>query len=437
MSEAEANVKVATGKVPGWMKGMVGGMAGLLSGAIMMYVTGFVNTVIKPAKPIANFAVDHQGLSVTFHNRSNTGDSGWWDFGDGSPLEPATSKTESVAHTYPKPGTYTAKLSLRNLLNEESDRTVAIDLTEGPANETPEIATFYAVPVSRGSYAPATFRLVSRVKSTQLLVWDFGDERPFEVDAEPGNDHERLVTFQKPGGWVVKLAAVNGRQVVEKSEVVCVDVAPENSVTAFLTVTEEASKREQIEDSISLTESFLATNKADKQSIARQVPVRQGFDITDAKLEVIAGQTNVRDLKIQVAADRKSALLSGELVRPAAGVFSKQKNLPTLTLKVVLTEEKKTPVKRPPVQVTTTLKVPGTGYLAMPPVPAGWVDVRYQMRLELRDGNTIIWPESQLPRNASITVNGRSCTLSAVQASDQQVRIDLVDSRPGTPPTAN
>src|SRR5262249_9670302 len=157
----------------------------------------------KPAKPVANFAVDHEGLTVTFHNRSSGGTEGWWDFGDGAPLEPLSPQQDILTHTYSAPGDYTAKLMLRNLLGQESERPVTIHL-DAPKSDPPAILSLDVVPVSAGAYAPATFRVISKAKNTQLCIWDVGDDRPLEISTDSPENQERLVTFPKPGGYVIK-----------------------------------------------------------------------------------------------------------------------------------------------------------------------------------------------------------------------------------------
>ena len=47
-------------------------------------------------------------------------------------LQPLTPQQELITHTYPGPGDYTAKLTLRNLLGDENERTVAVAITELP-----------------------------------------------------------------------------------------------------------------------------------------------------------------------------------------------------------------------------------------------------------------------------------------------------------------
>ena len=136
-SAASALVNTATSKISTWVKTVVGTLAGLMSGAAMVYVSPLVDRVVKPTKPLANFAADVSGLTVTFHNRSSGNGEGWWDYGDGSPLEPITSTQETVAHTYPGPGSYVVKLTMRNFIGDESDRTINLQLdnlkTEPPA----------------------------------------------------------------------------------------------------------------------------------------------------------------------------------------------------------------------------------------------------------------------------------------------------------------
>jgi PKD repeat protein len=70
---------------------------------------------------VANFAVTADGLTVTCESRA-TGESGWWDFGDGTPLEPFDPGQPTQTHTYAKPGCYAVKLTVRNFLAEVNER---------------------------------------------------------------------------------------------------------------------------------------------------------------------------------------------------------------------------------------------------------------------------------------------------------------------------
>ena len=100
--------------IGGWVKAAATSVFGLISGAVLMCLTPLFESAIKPARPVANFAHQAQGLTVHFSNRSTGAVQGWWDFGDGSALEPFSPKQETVSHAYAKPGTYTATFSFQS-----------------------------------------------------------------------------------------------------------------------------------------------------------------------------------------------------------------------------------------------------------------------------------------------------------------------------------
>ncbi len=415
MSETAA----ARGRL-GWLKTVVGAVAGLFGGAAMMYVSPLVDRIVKPTKPMANFAVEQQGLTVLFHNRSAAGGDGWWEFGDGSPLEPLMAEQGTVSHTYANPGTYTAKLIVRNFLGDENDRAVTLQL-DNPKTDPPAILGLEAIPVSPGAYAPATFRIVSKTKNTDLCVWDLGDDRPLEISNDAMAQLERMVTFTRPGGYLVKLAAVKGKQAVERSEIVYVNEPPAGTVTAILSVTDQATRVERTETPVTLAEAFPANSKEAVHRIDRQIPARQGFTISAARLHD-GSERGVRNLKVTVNPDGRSARLTGELLRAAN---AKATNAVVL---VVLTQERRTPVARPAVPVSATLSVPGAALINLPPLPADWADAQRQLRLELRDGDRIVWQQAPLPRSTSVVVQNRPCTLNAT-AQGNQVRLDLTEAR--------
>ena len=178
-------------KIKGWIKMAIGTAGGLLSGAVVMYVTPLVDKVVRPSKPLANFSHEKDGLKIRFQNLSSGGQ-GWWEFGDGTPLEPVSPEREFVNHVYTRPGEYTVKMTLRNVLGEENERQVVVRLDPPTTLEPTKVLNLEAVPVSAGSYAPATFKIMSKVKNAQLCVWDLGDDRPLEVTNAQGN--EKMVT---------------------------------------------------------------------------------------------------------------------------------------------------------------------------------------------------------------------------------------------------
>src|SRR5436305_5577072 len=185
-----------TGKGKGFLKAVFGAMAGLVSGAALMYVTPLVNSFVKPPTPLANFEARQDGTTVTFHNLTTGAASlsGWWDFGDGTPLVPMVGD-QDVSHTYAKTGSYSAKLSVHNLINETNERAVAIQLDQATtAVETPRILALSALPLSANAQAPATFKIATEMQNVEQAVWDLDEGRPMEIEQVCPNHQERLVT---------------------------------------------------------------------------------------------------------------------------------------------------------------------------------------------------------------------------------------------------
>lgn len=429
MTAAETVAKTeAAAKQGGWLKAFYGTLAGVLSGACMMYLSPLLDKVIKPAKPVANFAVDVQGLTVEFHNRSSSKADGWWDFGDGAPLELVSAEREGVAHTYAKAGTYTVKLTLRNILNEESERAVTINV-ENASTLPPAILSLDAVPVSPGSYAPATFRLLTKTKNATLCVWDTDEDRPLEFVADPPEDQDRLVTFTQPGGYVVKLAAVNGKQALQKSVIVQVQEAPTGTLTAWLHVNAQMTKVERAEHPVTITEAYMGHDGA-AQPINRRIPARQGYEVAAVRLAEPVASDRAANLTVKVAPDKRSALLTGDLLCNPGLVVQKNLAPPPLPIRLQLSEERRTLITTPTLPVTTTLNLPGSSVVTLPPAPCDCANIQRQFHLELRQGDQVVWQDSRLPNNALVTVGNRRYTLTATPLGDQ-VRIDLAEVKAG------
>ena len=156
------------------MKAGVVGFLALGSGIAGTYATQVVNTVIKPGKPVANFSVAAEGLTVSCQNQA-TGESGWWDFGDGTSLVPFTAD-QTVTHTYSKPGSYTVKLTVRNFLRDENERSVPVEVAtdQRVAGSSSGFAIAGRLLVDSGGDIPGHRRRGER----HFCVWDYNDGRP-------------------------------------------------------------------------------------------------------------------------------------------------------------------------------------------------------------------------------------------------------------------
>jgi hypothetical protein len=437
-------------KKSSWLKATGGAIGGLLSGAIMMYASPLIDKFVKPAKPVANFIVDTQGASATFHNISTGASEGWWDFGDGSALVPVVSGQESITHDYPNKGEFSAKLSVRNLLGDQDDRTTTVRISE-KSSETPTISSLEVVPVSPDGYAPATFKVTTKVKGAQLCMLDCGDERPpIILNDEAQMNQEHLITFDKPGGYVVQMVAVNEKEFALKNDIAQVNVAPRNAITAVMTVTTLATRVEKLQKTLHFAQTFPAQGTDTSCKVDLKLPVEAGYEFSHVQLASSGEPTldcknkcqavinapstcrGAKNLQLQVSPDKRSLRLTGELVKETS--LAKLKSaLPTLLVPVTVTQEKQSPASSSPIPVTASITtLPGLALLPLPPLPSDWVDAKRLIRLELKFNGQTIWQGSQLPlgRGAIVTVGKRKLLLTAVQAAEQ-VRLDLRDAPSG------
>jgi PKD repeat protein len=442
MSDKEASAPAEAKKRFGWLKALFGGIGGLVSGAIMMYASPLVDKFVKPAKPVANFEQMHDGATVTFHNRTSGASEGWWDFGDGSALEPFSPQQDVLAHTYQSPGDYSAKLSVRNLLGDESERSVTLHVESTQAS-APSIEALTVTPMSPQAYAPATFHVTCKVKNAQACVWDAGDGRPFEIVTDSLDKQDRVFTYDSPGGYEIRVAAINGTRADTHSEIAQVGVCPRGMVTAVLLTTDQATRVETLSPSYTFCETFPQHAKDDKYHFEHDAPARPGYEITDVRLVTANGPgqglqgkadmafdpptdcRGVSNLHLQLAADHRSVRLTGDMVKEGS-IGQRNAPLPHLMVPVVLIQQKKSPAARAPVPVASALTAPGSAILSMPPVPAEWVDTKRQTQLELQIDGHSVWHDSKLPRNAPVALPAGRFLLTATVVNNNQVRVDLV-----------
>lgn len=413
--------------VSGWLKAGITSVLGLVSGAALMSLTPLVHNAVKPAKPVANFAFQTQGLMVTFQNRSQGGNQGWWDFGDGSALEPFSSSQDTVVHTYHRPGVYPAKLSLRNLLGEENERNVSVVL-DGAAIPVPVIETFQVVPIRPDCTAPATFRILSKVKNAQTGVLALGDDRPLEFLADPAAAQDRLVTYKEPGYYTIKLVALNGKQTAEKSETVFVNLGETGQPTATLQVIYEAVQVERLERTYNVPVAFPPKCQENVFPFQVEQKAELGFEVRSARLgKLTEGRHFKAPPKVEIAADKTRAWLTGELVKPG-NLWQRHAPPPAVGIPVTLWQEKRSPATlRPAEPMMANLTVPTSLLLPLPPLAANWELHKRQLILQVHEGKQLVWQDTKLPAQANLRLQNRPCRLTAVEVGNQ-VKIDLVRS---------
>jgi hypothetical protein len=412
-------------KKHGWFKAGILGVLGLVGGTVGTYFTQVVDNVIKPTKPVANFAVAADGLNLTCQNHS-TGESGWWDYGDGTPLEPFEPE-KPAAHAYAKPGNYSVKLTVRNFLGDENERTVPVEVKAGAKDAPPPaIAAFTVQPVSAVSVAPATFRVTADVANAGACVWDYGDGR---VEVTDGGKIDRLVTFEKPGVFAVSLVAHNGKQGAKQSGQVKVEAPRDGTTMVVLKVTDSGTKLDRLQ-----TTESVAIHVPDKAAtnFSKTVNARAGFTIAEATLA--DAPASVKNVKVQVSADKRSATVTGDWAGDLKAT-NKAAGGSDVLVRVKMAQER-TLAQAPAVtMVTGMFNTSGQllrADLPLPPAPAGVAGAKRDFQLEVRtvrDGKpqTILQAPANgggsitLPWNTTQQGQGWSVRYTAKQEGDTVV----------------
>ena len=318
---ADAKPSPKNSIIGGWIKAIAGGTVGLLGGAATMYSTAIFEKVVKPAKPMANFATKVEGLTLTCESRA-TGQSGWWDFGDGSALEPYQ-PNQSVTHVFDKPGNYSVKLTVRNFLSEENDRTVPVEVgTSTSASKdavaSAPVAVLRVEPTSSNPVAPATFKVIAEVKNADKAFIDVvskeinhaGGTSPNKIEVRPaGGVIETLVLVEKPGSHVIQLFGTKGNDVVRQSAFVTVGAPTDGSVVCYLTVSDSAVRTTVLPKKQTLP--IPIPSKGQNKSFERVITGLAGYQIQEVKL--IGTVTKLAaNVKSQIAADRQSVTITGD-----------------------------------------------------------------------------------------------------------------------------
>lgn len=423
----EKNPGAKPSRVRGWLKAVLGGVVGLGSGVVGVYATAVVDRVAKPPKPVANFAVTADGLTVTFQNHAS-GESGWWDFGDGTPLEPFDPAKPAVAHTYARPGTYAVVLTVRNFLMDENDRRVPVDLTQATVAQAPAVTGLTVEPIGPRPVAPAAFRVRGEVKNADRVVLDLGDK--VEVTTDNGQ-FERLVVFDKPGQFPVQLTGLNGKQADKKSHLVKVEAATAGMFSVVLRVTDTVAKVERRESPVSVAVPLPA--KGAKPVIEKQIPATPGFTLAEVKLGQVASPA-VKNLRAEVTPDRKSVRLRGEWAVVGDGA-TKAAGGSDVVVPLTLVQERTVSRQGPTDAVSAQMpaeqtggQIRGSATLRPRTQPLGTAGVQRRTGIEIRqataDGQTSMVAtdtDVKFPWSKQVAGAGVTFAFKAEQVGDQVV----------------
>ncbi len=358
-------------RIKGMFKIVFGSFLGLCTGAVMMYANAIFDKVVKPPKPVANFAVGGaDGLTVTLNNMAS-GQSGWWDFGDGSPLEPFDPEQTQVAHTYPRPGTFKVGLTVRNFLNDENDRSINVDVSAPTAspNVLPPTVKGWKVEAIGGTQAPATFKITGELENADEVIWRLGNKTE-HLTAQTG-PIEKFVQLDQPGQQHIVLTAFSKTRKEPQVMVQTVDITAQKQAVymATLTVTDSAERVERPKMTEIVPVPVRDKANAATAGFSRTILASPNATILEIALDKSAKPViNRNTLKIEIAKDRKSATVAGTwtasgdaLIREAGGS--------DVQLPLLVTEERVTRLSPKTSQMSGVLDAKQQIVIRTPPSP--------------------------------------------------------------------
>jgi hypothetical protein len=89
---------------------------------------------------------------------------------------------------------------------------------------------------------------------------------------------------------MLSLAAVNGNQAAVRSDIAQVNEPPAGTLTAVLTVTEQATRVETVQIAYTFSEAFPPDATGNSHALERTVPARPGFEIVDVRVQTADGK---------------------------------------------------------------------------------------------------------------------------------------------------
>jgi PKD repeat protein len=373
--------KGIAGHVRGWIKGVVGLFVGVGSGVFMMYSNAIVDQIVKPDKALANFAVSVDGLTVTCQNHA-TGQSGWWDFNDGTPLEPFDAKQPSIAHTYATPGKYSVKLSVRNFLNEENDRTVAVDCSQPPQTLPPTITALKVDPLGAGNIAPAGFRVTGEAKNATQLVFDAGKEKLEIIDVSSG-PFERFVVFPEAGAKTIRVMGITGKQVVKQEVNVNVSAPQAGSVSMLVNITDSGMMLDKRPVNPTVV---IPLPKKGEKTFEKTLSAEPGYTISEAKI-VKPNAAVAKNMKIEISPDKKSGKLTGEWAA-AGDALTKAAGGSDAQISLEVKQERRVPIVQPTQPFSALLSAPTfAATINLPPQRLDLADAKRKYEVQIIRAN--------------------------------------------------
>ncbi len=376
MAEASAGPK------NNFLKVIFGSFMGLCMGAVGVYFNAVFDRVVKPSKPMANFGVSVEDMTLTCTNKSS-GQSGWWDFGDSSPLEPFNPDEPATTHIYQKPGAYTVNLTVRNFLGEENERKVPVEVNvskSSPALLSPSVTQMRVEAIREQS--PATYRITGELANADEVIWRLGD-RTEHMLAQSG-PFERYVNFKEPGQYPIVLTALSKSRKDPQVIVQTVNVtsATKSVYDAIVTVTDTAVRKNQITRT-EIVPVPIRDQNGYLKSFQKTISAGANCVLTLARFDEKLSKPIVKNVKVVIAKDRRSALLTGDFAAAGEALASAAGGS-DVAINIMLNEERTIEVMPRRNQVAGVMDDRQQVIaVKMPPQPLGLTEVKRTIEVDI------------------------------------------------------
>jgi hypothetical protein len=396
------------------------GIVGLVVAGGLMWFTPFIDRFVKPAKPLANFATEpgDNDLTITFKNLSQNAKQAKWDFGDGSPLEIVAGNITELKHKFKKANSYTVKLVVSNVVDQEDSRTSTIAV-----GIKPQIIDLSLKPINQKT-KPYTAGVKVKFEATSDLdakfEWDFGDG--IYVDGSETMQHE----FNMPGKHLVKVRAVmghlRGSPSLQEIEVLPLSGAsipvstrsPDRTNRTPETISVDVSVRSVMSAGVLHQDRLRVVNlrgKGTSATLSETITATPGYVIKSVAFEKLTMKksANVINESVTTGSDGRSALVTAQL--------SKLGQDYSFNVAVKYVEELAPTTPR---EAKAVITLPGVSTLELPAGEKHELEIKHA-------GQTIVKLNEMTGQHAEFSVNGRAWQLTTTRLRNK-VTVTL---RPG------
>ena len=164
-----------------------------------MYLTPLVNKLQSNRPSPSPISRRKSMVSRSTSTIAPPAEQGWWDFGDGTALEPFDHKLDIVKHTYARAGDYSVRLTFaKPYWRGKRSRCSGEARCPGVTAASPEIVAFEVKPITADQRVPAVYRLIGKAKAATHCILSVSDDRPMEI-LDAASNLERYVTFNDMG----------------------------------------------------------------------------------------------------------------------------------------------------------------------------------------------------------------------------------------------